>query len=299
MPQVSAILPVFNAERYIGDAVQSILDQTFRDFELIIINDGSTDGSLAVLEKLAAKDSRIRLVSRPNTGYVKALNEAVGLSTGEFIARMDADDFCLPGRFEQQVSYLNKHPDCSLLGTNVNQMDQDGSIIGPMRDVGFGHDSITHSLLRRGWPIVHPSVMMRAAASRKIGGYVLAYCPNEDHDLFLKMGEVGRLENLPQVLLNYRKHTASESVVKQHRTDELVSTIIINACRRRGIAVPAAAVHPKPRTATQADTERDWGWHAIESRNIPTAKKYALITLRNRPMSVDAWKLAFCAARGR
>jgi glycosyltransferase involved in cell wall biosynthesis len=297
-PAVSVILPVFNAQRYIKDAVQSVLDQTFGDFEFIIINDGSTDGSLEILQSLAASDARIRLISRPNTGYVAALNEAIGLAEGEFIARMDADDFCLPQRFEKQIDYLRNYPDCVLLGTQVTQMDQDGAIIGPMPDVGFGHDAITHALLRRGWPIVHPAVMMRAAALRQVGGYVPDYCPNEDHDLFLKLGEIGRLENLPEVLLRYRKHAASESVTKQHKTDAIVGAVIINACRRRGIPVPPEAIHPKPRQTKKTDLERDWAWRAIQSRNVRTARKYAFATLRHRPLSAGSWRLTFCAVRG-
>ncbi len=297
-PSVSVILPVFNAERYIAPAVLSILDQTFRDFELIIINDGSTDQSQAILEKLAAGDDRVRLISRPNTGYVPALNEAIELSTGEFIARMDADDICLPDRLAKQVAYLRANPDCVLLGTHVAQMDQDGAVIGPMRDIAFGHETIVHALLRRGWPMVHPSVMMRTSAVRQIGGYVVEFCPNEDHDLFLKLSEIGQLENLPDVLLRYRKHAASESTVKRHRTEEVMATIIISACRRREIPVPPEAVHTKPGEGKKVDTEREWAWLAVKSKNLKTARKYALATLRRQPLSLDAWRLTYCAVRG-
>jgi hypothetical protein len=141
--------------------------------------------------------------------------------------------------------------------------------------------------------------MLRAAALRQIGGYVLDYCPNEDHDLFLKLGELGRLENLPDILLRYRKHAASESMTKQHKTDAIVSTIIINACRRRGIPVPAEAVHPKPREPEKSGMERDWAWHAIQSHNVKTARKYAFANLRHRPLSLDSWRLTYCAMRGR
>src|SRR5436305_11764547 len=102
-PAVSVLMPVYNAQRYIAAAVQSILDQTFTDFELIVVDDGSTDRSGDILRGFAARDPRVKLISRPNTGYVVALNEALATATGEFIARMDADDFSLPKRFERQV----------------------------------------------------------------------------------------------------------------------------------------------------------------------------------------------------
>src|SRR5213082_3006291 len=129
-PVVSVLMPVYNAQRYLPAAVESILGQTFRDFEFIIIDDGSTDRSGEILRKFAAEDPRIKLISRPNTGYVVALNEALSCASGEFVARMDADDISLPTRFERQVAYLREHTDCVLVGTNVITMDSDGAMIG-------------------------------------------------------------------------------------------------------------------------------------------------------------------------
>jgi glycosyltransferase involved in cell wall biosynthesis len=298
-PTITVILPAYNAQRFIESAVQSILDQTFTDFELVVIDDGSTDQTLPILQKLAGKDSRINLITRPNTGYVIALNEGLAKAGGEFIARMDADDLCLPTRFEKQIAYLRDNPDCVLIGTNVAQMDQSGALIGPMPDIAFGHDMINQALLRRGWPIVHPSVLMRASAIKAVGGYVNELCPNEDHDLFLKLGEVGRLENLPEILVQYRKHDASESAKKTEITQAIVTGIIIDACRRRGIPVPVEAqpqLRPPP---GKADIQRNWAWTAMKNHNIATARKYALATLLRRPISIDSWRLGFCAMRGR
>jgi glycosyltransferase involved in cell wall biosynthesis len=299
-PLLTVILPAYNADNYIRAAVQSILDQTFRDFEFIIINDGSTDNTLAILQQLANADARIKLITRPNTGYVVALNQGIALARGEFIARMDADDISLPQRFEKQLAYLQAHPQCVLLGTNVAQMDQDGAVIGPMSDIAFGHDQINHALLRRGWPIVHPSIIARTSAIKSIGGYIPAFCPNEDHDLFLKLAEIGQVENLPEVLVHYRKHAASISSKNPDKIAILVSKIILQACRRRGIPVPAEVAQPESnRAPSTAATQRAWAWSAIKHRNIATARKYALATLRRRPLSVDSWRLAVCAARGR
>jgi glycosyltransferase involved in cell wall biosynthesis len=297
-PLLSVILPAYNAQQFIAPAVQSILDQTFKDFEFIIIDDGSTDRTLAILQELASKDGRIKLISRPNTGYVVALNEGLAIAQGKLVARMDADDISLPTRFEKQVAYMQANPDCVLLGTNVSQMDEAGDIIGPMPDIAFGHEQINHALLRRGWPMVHPAMMSRASVMRSIGGYVVDLCPNEDHDLFLKLAEVGRVENLPEILLYYRKHPGSISSQNPERIKMLVSRIILDACRRRRVPVPAEVAQPPTVPPSRADTERNWAWMAVKNRNIGTARKYALATLRRRPLAVESWRLTFCAVRG-
>src|SRR5262249_45977834 len=110
-PLISVCMPVHNAERFVGEAVESILGQTLRDFEFLIIDDGSTDGSTRILRDSAARDPRIRLTCRSNRGLVATLNELVDQARGEFIARMDADDIALPDRFLRQVDYLRRHPE--------------------------------------------------------------------------------------------------------------------------------------------------------------------------------------------
>src|SRR5512135_1833139 len=125
-PLISVCMPVYNAERYIARAVESILGQTFGDFEFLILDDGSTDGSLEILRRYANHDPRIRLTSRPNKGLPPSLNELVDQARGEFIARMDADDVALPERFARQVEYLRAHPDCVLVGSRVQLVDPEG-----------------------------------------------------------------------------------------------------------------------------------------------------------------------------
>src|SRR6478672_11907562 len=109
-PTLSVLMPVYNGARYLAEAVESILGQTFRDFELIIVNDGSTDGSEKILRRYAEQDGRIKLISRPNTGIVGALNDAIAASKCELMARMDADDVAMPDRFEKQLAYMRDHP---------------------------------------------------------------------------------------------------------------------------------------------------------------------------------------------
>src|SRR4051812_20541856 len=162
MPAISVILACYNTERYIASAVKSILAQTFRDFELILLDDGSTDRSPEICTQLASEDSRIKLVSRPNKGLTKTLNEGLELATAPLIARMDADDLSSPDRFEKQVAYLNAHPDCVCLGSRVTLIDPYESPIS-VTDHKLSHDEIDADLLKGiGWAIVHPAAMMRA-----------------------------------------------------------------------------------------------------------------------------------------
>jgi glycosyltransferase involved in cell wall biosynthesis len=201
MPTVSILLPFYNARRYLAGAARSMLVQTFEDFELLLMDDGSSDGSKAIADELAAKDRRVRVISGPNKGRSRTLNEGIALAQGEFIARMDADDLSLPTRLQRQVEYLREHPECVCVGTRVTLIDPyDSPLSTPEHKLT--HDEIDAELLRGiGWAIVHPAATMRTDAVRRVGGYRAQFNDSEDLDLFLRLGEVGRLANLPEPLV--------------------------------------------------------------------------------------------------
>src|SRR4051812_18975953 len=158
-------MPVYNALPHLREAVEGILAQTFGDFEFVVIDDGSTDGSTQVLRAYAAADPRIVLVSRPNTGYAIALNEALALATGEFVARMDADDVSLPQRLARQVEYLRAHPECVAVGTGVRFIAAGGTPIARGFRRPRTHEEIdAFHLQRMSSALPHPTVMMRRAA---------------------------------------------------------------------------------------------------------------------------------------
>lgn len=215
-PKVSVVMPVYNAEPFVGPAIESVLKQTFTDFEFIIINDGSTDSSTEVLRRYDDMDERIRLVEQRNQGITPTLNRGVALARGKYIARMDADDICLPERFQLQVDYLDAHSSCVLVGGNVEPIDQDGKTI-QLDDKRFGkyvrgmnfpqeHDAIEERLLTAGWAFMHPTVMMCREAVTRVGGYNPKIKDAEDVDLFIRLAEIGRVANLPDTLLKYRYH---------------------------------------------------------------------------------------------
>ncbi len=298
-PTVSALMAVCNGEKYLRQAVDSVLAQTFRDFEFIIIDDGSRDASLDILEGYAHMDRRIHLISRPNKGLTKSLNEGLQVAKGEFIARMDGDDVSLPTRFEKQVAYLQEHPDIALVGSRVEFIDPDGSPINLKPGMVLTHDEIDAALLRKGWPVVHPAVMMRREAVLKIGGYSEQFLTNQDHDLFLRLAERGRLANLPDVLLQYRQHFESISLAKSKQQGDTVEAILREAYERRGITMPSGLLNSRPKPLSPIDHHRTWCWAALAAGNVRTARKHAMEIFKKTPLSPQAWRMMYCAMRGR
>ena len=212
-PTISVILPVYNAEAYVREAVESILAQTFTDFECIIINDGSTDGSGAILRELAARDTRIVLVERPNDGLVSALNEGIKIARADLIARMDADDVAMPERFALQHARMVQEPELAVLGSFIRVINKAGNIIR-LGEYPLTPKAAARNVEHSGCPVAHPAVMMRRDAVLKAGGYRKAFCHAEDYDLWLRMSDLGyAIANLPQPLLNYRVHGANVGVV--------------------------------------------------------------------------------------
>jgi glycosyltransferase involved in cell wall biosynthesis len=299
-PTVSVVMTVYNTRRFVADAVRSVLGQTFGDFEFIIVDDGSTDGSAAVLKDFAANDPRIRLVSRPNTGIVAAANEGIGLARGRYLARMDSDDVCLPRRFATQVGYLDEHPECVLVGSRVTVVDPYGS---PVFESGqkLTHEEIDAELLSSGggWAIVQPSAMMRTDAVRRVGGYRGRHNVSEDQDLFLRLAEVGRVANLPEPLLLYRRHYRSVMHTQWQQRQQVKERIVREAYERRGLPMPADWKFDDWRPAPLAEQLRAWGWAALKRGNVPVARKHALAAVRSAPASAGSWKLLYCALRGR
>ena len=230
-PAISVVLPVYNAEAYVREAVESILAQTFTDFELIVINDGSTDDSGVILRELAARDARIVLVERPNDGLVSALNDGIESARAELIARMDADDVSMPERFALQHARMVQEPELAVLGSFFHIMDRG---VGTVRL--YDYSPLTPAAAMRfveehGCPVHHPTVMMRRDAVLKAGGYRKAFCHAEDYDLWLRMSDLGyAIANLPQPLLNWREHGANVSVT--HRETQVRNTILARFAHR-------------------------------------------------------------------
>ena len=300
--RVSVFMPVYNGERYLAEAVQSVLDQSYRDLEFVAVDDGSTDGSAKILKSFADRDARVRFVSRPNKGAAAASNEALSMCVGEFVARLDADDVCIPGRIQKQVDFLDAHPDHVLIGSRTLMIDDEGLPIGDMAWIDHGHDTINRALLYGGWPVIHSSVMMRKAAIETVGGY-LDYFPYEDQHLFLRLSEIGQIDNLPEMLVKYRRH-AESALGKARNTMPIRDFVMKEARQRRGLpdTPPGTENNPSQPAKPAAKSiwqSREWAWTALRHKHVRTARKYAWRALREQPTSKAAWKLMYCALRGR
>jgi len=194
------LMSVYNGEKYLRAAVDSILKQTFKDFEFIIINDGSTDRTREILESY--QDERIVLIHQENKGLTRALNKGLSLAKGEFIARMDADDSCKPERLEKQVAFLRENPEVVLLGSNCFNVDGDGDIIGqidlPADGVQIKWNLLFHNCLR------HSTVIFRRKEVKNLGGYKSTICYAQDYDLWLRIAERYPIACLKDPFIYYR-----------------------------------------------------------------------------------------------
>ncbi len=253
-PKVSVILPVYNAGGYLDAAVRSILDQSFSDLELVVIDDGSTDGSGDLLCAHADRDSRVRLIRRENQGLVATLAELIDRASGELLARMDADDIALPNRLDAQVRFLVEHQKVVCIGGGVILIDEhDKELHHPPPVLGNAH--VQRSALEGRMPICHPAAMFRASAIKAVGGYRPEAYPSEDLDLWLRLGEVGELDNVPEAVLRYRVHSSSISVQQSEAQIAKMLEACQSAWARRGItngifrgAGQQAASHPAAST---------------------------------------------------
>ena len=297
-PAVSVLMPVYNAQRYVAEAIESILAQTFTDFEFLIIDDGSTDKTPEILRRYAARDPRIRLVSRPNRGLVASLNEGLALAWGEFIARMDGDDISLPERFERQLRYLADHPECVMVGSRVIIIDPDGSPLTIM-GAALTHEEIDQAFMAgRGQMVYHPSVMFRARALAKIAPYREEYFTAEDLDLFLRLAEVGRIANLAKPLLKYREHGGKIGHVRAAQQADTICRALAAAHLRRGLIPPEKIFDAAPHSLNLVEKRRSWAWWALNAGYVGTARKHAAACLIRSPWSLATWRLLYCSIRG-
>jgi glycosyltransferase involved in cell wall biosynthesis len=203
-PLVSVVLPVRDGAAFVADAVNSILVQTLRDFELLVIDDGSQDATPAILAKLAASDARLRVVTQPSLGLVAALNRGLSEARSRYVARMDADDLAAPGRLASQFARLEMHPDVAALGSACRVIDRNGKLLRYRRPPTDAAE--IRRALWRGNCMTHPTVMLRREPAVAVGGYRGAFLHCEDYDLWLRLAEHHNLRNMPEPLLDYREH---------------------------------------------------------------------------------------------
>lgn len=220
-PLVSVLMPVFNAEKFVEEAAQSILLQSFPDLELIAIDDGSTDQSKAILDRIRQRDGRVTLISRENRGLVDSLNEGIDLARGEWVARMDADDISLPHRLQRQLEWL-RESGADICGSWIQPFGgSDQRIMKyPQTDAAIKIEMLFAS------PFAHPTVMMRTAIARALK-YDKAWEKVEDFDLWDRArANQCKMANIPEVLLNYRQHGRQVSTADHDRQNTMAQKIL-------------------------------------------------------------------------
>lgn len=212
-PKVTVITTVYNCEKYITQSVESILNQTYRDFEYIIVNDGSDDNTSELIKKLSLTDDRIVFIdNKDNAGRVPSLNKSLEISRGKYIAIQDADDYSLPERLEKQIAFLEKNPEYVLVGSNIIVMDENEKFISqPLRPIN--NPEAKFSLLFR-CTFANPSIVFRKEVIDKYGiKYEDSFIHAEDYRIISRINNFGKVYNLEDMLVKYRKHDFNNSMV--------------------------------------------------------------------------------------
>jgi hypothetical protein len=203
-PTVSVVMVVCNVERFLAEAIEGILWQTFRDFEFLVLDFGSTDNTKSIVSSYAQKDSRVKLHEIPHCGLAEARNAVSFLAQGRYVAVQDADDISLPDRLAMEVQFLDSHPHVGVVGTATQWVDPQANPLWIHR-VPTEDSEIKRDLLAR-CPFVQTSVMFRREAFASVGGYRAPFAPSEDYDLWVRISEHFECANLDQVLVKYRIH---------------------------------------------------------------------------------------------
>lgn len=224
-PAISVAMSVYNGERFLAPAIESVLAQDFRDFEFLILDDGSTDASEQIVRRYAGLDSRIRPIVRENRGLIASLNEMIAIADAPIIARMDADDVCRPDRFSKQIAFLAARPDYGVVGTWSEDIDEnDAPYRVDMDDHPLDHAGFL-SAIDRGAPLIcHPAAMFRRECLLRVGCYHAAFRHCEDYDLWLRLASVTKLGNVPERLIRYRHY--DNQVSSRHATEQQIGAAI-------------------------------------------------------------------------
>lgn len=238
-PVVSVVIPVRNGGAFLAPALESVLSQTGVSFEVICIDDGSDDATWSVLASYAAQHRALCIRKAAGRGISEALNQALGLARGRYVARIDSDDICLPNRLAMQAAYLDAHPPVGVLGAQAGVINAAGLHRGRLR-VPVGPDRV-RAALETSSPLIHPTVMMRRDVIVAAGGYRKLFDGAEDYDLWLRIAPHVAFDNLPQSVLLYRRHGAQQTMGRPFRQAQLAAlALVAYRLRMRGAADPLA-----------------------------------------------------------
>ena len=291
---ITVLMPAYNAARYIGEAIRSVLGQTYGKFELLIVDDGSTDNLEEVVYSF--KDPRIRLVTQGNMGISAALNTGLALARGQYIARFDADDICYPERLQIQLAFLEANPGYALVGSEVDYITEEGAFIYRYHCFAHSNDEILRKLYFY-CPFIHSSVMYRKDAVLEAGGYDTDALTFEDYLLWVHLLRKNKAANLPQPLVRVRLNPSSVTIDEKWRGEvfqQLKKSIIT-----RG-SVEAAEATQLADIITRQNTRRikTGAYYALCAKKFladnfqpAQARKFASFAIRANPFRWDNYAL--------
>ncbi len=239
MIDISIIMPVYNNSIYLNESIESVLNQTFENFELIIIDDGSIDNTIHILEYYKKLDERVKIFrNQKNIGIAKSLNKGISLSNGKYIARIDSDDTWESDKLKKQINYLKKKPDIVLLGSNAIYINEKGEIIKNKNNpIYFSDNKIRKNILKYNL-FCHSSVIFQKDHVKKLGYYNEKYPNTEDYELWLRIIKSYKAEILPDKLVRYRIHKKMKSALTKKEQIKYFIKIKIKGFKLLGFRIP-------------------------------------------------------------
>jgi glycosyltransferase involved in cell wall biosynthesis len=312
-PLVSVIVPVYNDERFIEECARSVLEQTFGDLELILVDDASTDGTGRILEELSNLDKRVRVIwNRIRQGIAASRNKAFSVSEGEYIGILDSDDSALPERIEKQVDFLEKNARYAGCGSRVEFMDEDSRVI-LINDTTVKEGEV-EDLRRDPSSLVHPSCTLRRDVFEKTGGYRTEFERGVDYDFFLRVLERFRLANMREVLTRQRFHL-ERGTVKERRKQlaccELADRLADQRAREGADMLQRGRVEDfnllkKELLGQGRDNAREvsynyvyWAHRMYHRGPLNLARKMVIEAIKYYPLNVRAWVYALFLYSGK
>lgn len=300
-PRVSVVMGVYNAERTIDRTIESLTSQSMDDFELIIVDDGSTDRTAEVIQQHGSDDRRIQIYRQPNAGLTKALIQGCGRARGDLIARIDAGDQAFPSRFDKQVTFLDEHPEVVAVGTGVRRIGPNDELLGD--SVQFlGPDQFTAQFLTRGVGLCHPSTMFRSQAYRNAGGYRPQFRFAQDTDLWYRLTRQGLIGEISEPLLKLRIDVEGISPLnsgRQKRLAELAyqsyrlidsgqsdERVLVDAQEASWGTMPVDRLYSAD--SAKATAEFFIG-SQLYTRGDGRCRQYLINAIRHRPLWLRSW----------
>lgn len=296
-PRVSVLMAAFNTANYLQQALASISSQSFADFELVVVDDGSTDGSTQILQTYAAIEPRMRLIARENRGLIATRNELLQAASGELVAWMDSDDISTPNRLAMQLARFDAEPDLVCLGGFAHCIDPDGEHLDVERYPLVHQDILVDQQM--GGAMRFATTMMRRDIAIRVGGFREPFRMGEDFDLLLRLSETGNMANLPATIYFYRQHLSSVCATLGPRWVVYRDAILGLAQERktkgsdklqRGEKLEIAVTAVTNTKSFEARTYMRWANAALKNNNTSLAWKYTMASLTKQPMSREGWK---------